>query len=799
MLLAAQDGTQVEVLFADHAQPGDRVTLEGEREPETAARRDRHRGVLPRAHPRAGRPHPGGRLGPGVRRPAAGRRQGEGRPGEIACPPGLAEPCASWSLLAALPLAAQEQSWYLILLGGKRVGTQSETFWPQADGERRTELFLRLTVSRFGQAFTIAQRQTWIEDEHLRSLESETDLNGEARIAVRPGPGAGSGARSNGVRAGSASACSGNRSPARPSRGRGPPAGGPGRGPGSPGSPRELSFRQFSPETRRRARGPIAPAGRRGAGRFPGGAAPRAAGGPGILGRARRDHRRGVRRAGRAAVLGDPRRDRPRGGATGLRPGRGRGCRGTARHVPELERFEMASLAIPVRWPGGAAPAGETSALRDRSLHRLRAGGAGAGGPARAEACPDGRRPGAHSRSPAAAARLAADSRRPAASSTGDGFYLDLGDPRLEELAARCAPPEFACLERLVDRTIRAKSLRHGFAGVARGAGQPRRRLHRTRPAAGRAAAQARACRPASPTASCSPRPASSATPGPRCRRRRRLVLAGPFVPRRPAVRLQAAPGDDRPRRAGVGADRRVPAVRGRGRSGRGPGGSAMGAEPAAPRAAGGAGGPGGQPLPAAEPLLGGVPPAVGLGAARLPLRSRRAAASRCWCSCAGCPCGSAWPTCRTGRRGCRAGAGEGPLPGRPGRRAAAPPGRLPVPALRPAVGQPAGRGGGAARRRAAQGSHGHPAARHRGPGPGLRGGIPAGGHEGQDPLQHRAGRQEGGAGGGGRRGRPAGLVRAVPARPPGATASPCTTTTTTAGSSSRPRPAPPVGGRTRS
>jgi methionyl-tRNA synthetase len=33
MLLAAQDGTQVEVLFADWAQPGDRVTVEGQAEP----------------------------------------------------------------------------------------------------------------------------------------------------------------------------------------------------------------------------------------------------------------------------------------------------------------------------------------------------------------------------------------------------------------------------------------------------------------------------------------------------------------------------------------------------------------------------------------------------------------------------------------------------------------------------------------------------------------------------------------------------------------------------------------------
>ena len=36
MLLAAQDGTQVEVLFADWAQPGERITLEGEREPAEA-------------------------------------------------------------------------------------------------------------------------------------------------------------------------------------------------------------------------------------------------------------------------------------------------------------------------------------------------------------------------------------------------------------------------------------------------------------------------------------------------------------------------------------------------------------------------------------------------------------------------------------------------------------------------------------------------------------------------------------------------------------------------------------------
>jgi len=36
MLLAAQDGAQVEVLFADHARPGDRVAVEGEPEPAAA-------------------------------------------------------------------------------------------------------------------------------------------------------------------------------------------------------------------------------------------------------------------------------------------------------------------------------------------------------------------------------------------------------------------------------------------------------------------------------------------------------------------------------------------------------------------------------------------------------------------------------------------------------------------------------------------------------------------------------------------------------------------------------------------
>ncbi len=81
--------------------------------------------------------------------------------------------------LAVSPLAAQEQSWYLLLLAGKRAGTQTETIQPQPEGTLRTVLFLRLAVNRFGQAFTVTQRQTWIEDESLRSVDSETELNGK--------------------------------------------------------------------------------------------------------------------------------------------------------------------------------------------------------------------------------------------------------------------------------------------------------------------------------------------------------------------------------------------------------------------------------------------------------------------------------------------------------------------------------------------------------------------------------------------------------------------------------------------
>jgi len=50
---------------------------------------------------------------------------------------------------------------------------------------------------------------------------------------------------------------------------------------------------------------------------------------------------------------------------------------------------------------------------------------------------------------------------------TGDGFYLDLKDPRLGELLARCPDRDLSCLEALTDSFIRDKSLQYGFSSVA--------------------------------------------------------------------------------------------------------------------------------------------------------------------------------------------------------------------------------------------------------------------------------------------------------------------------------------------
>jgi hypothetical protein len=145
--------------------------------------------------------------------------------------------------------------------------------------------------------------------------------------------------------------------------------------------------------------------------------------------------------------------------------------------TPDLELFEMASLSIPVGWPAGAAGTAGLPRLGSLRGLTLRFTGPALGEleqAVQAERAELGG-PAGHRDSQGLVLELSAPPPPPvfpAASPgggewTGGGFYLDLGDPRLEGLSAECLPPGFACLEGLVDRTIRAKSLQHGFAGVS--------------------------------------------------------------------------------------------------------------------------------------------------------------------------------------------------------------------------------------------------------------------------------------------------------------------------------------------
>jgi hypothetical protein len=377
--------------------------------------------------------------------------------------------------LAAAPLPA-EQARYLLLLGGKRAGTQSETVWSDADGTRHMELFLRMVLKRFGQAFTIIQRQTWTEDEYLRSVKSETELNQEVTflsarlqgddLLVQDRRGSGSSERVL-SRAGPLLGPRGAVEALREAFSEGP---------GGPGSPRELTVRQFSPETgkvhelrlRLLGAGELADSlgglhrGQR--------VDLESSAAPGVATAAVYDERGeleySITRVGVALeVL------RSAAGAVA-----GEAAAEAAGNTPDLELFEVASLSIPVRWPpdllgpDGVPRLGSLSAVTVRFTGTALAELERAVQEERAElGGPAVRRDGL-----GLVLELAAPPPSPAwpqasdrAELTGGGFYLDIDDPRLEELAAGCEPPAFACLEALVHRTIRTKSLQHGFAGVS--------------------------------------------------------------------------------------------------------------------------------------------------------------------------------------------------------------------------------------------------------------------------------------------------------------------------------------------
>jgi hypothetical protein len=147
----------------------------------------------------------------------------------------------------------------------------------------------------------------------------------------------------------------------------------------------------------------------------------------------------------------------------------------SAAPASDLELFDVASLSIPVRWP--AFLKGPDGVPHLGSLQTVTLRFAGPALPeleraAQAEKAelgsPSGRREGQALLLKFVAPSAVPDWPRAAAGGefAGDGFYLDLGDPRLEDLATRCAPPDFACLESLVERTVRITSLKYGFAGV---------------------------------------------------------------------------------------------------------------------------------------------------------------------------------------------------------------------------------------------------------------------------------------------------------------------------------------------
>ena len=362
-----------------------------------------------------------------------------------------------------------EQSWFLVLLGGKRAGTQTETVWGRAGEVRRTDLSLRLMVNRFGQAFTIVQRQHWIEGQTLQSVESETDMNGQleslsARVQGgelrlsrrRPGAAGESVVPENGpllgprgaedlLRAGIAS------------------------GAGSADSARELSYREFSPETgaaqevrlRLLGSGELADS-------------------LGVLHRGQRVDLEssalpGVITAGVYDGEGRLEYSATRAGVL-LEQVRSSAAAAEAA-ASDLELFEMASLSLPVRWAAGLAGPGGPPALGSLRSVTVRFTGPALAELARAVQSQRSELGGPGLRREGKDLVLTLEAPPPApawpqdAQAGGEparsGFYLDLDDPRLEDLLARCAPPGFACLERLVDRTIRAKSLSSGFAGVS--------------------------------------------------------------------------------------------------------------------------------------------------------------------------------------------------------------------------------------------------------------------------------------------------------------------------------------------
>ena len=377
--------------------------------------------------------------------------------------------------LASAALSAQElagEQVSLLLIGGKRAGTSRQSVRVLPDGTYHTEVSLHMAVRRLGQSFAIVQRFAWIEDELWRSVEVETELNGQRENLS---------ARLEGGEVRLVQERQGRRSETRIA------ASGELLGPRGlservrraiAGAERELAVLRFQPATaaletlhlRLRGQGEL----RDSLGGLHRGflAEEESSAFPGIVSRTIYDARgEQLYSVAQAGLKMEQVRIEEEGGAAG----------------GELELFDVGSLVLPVRWPaGGPPPLGRLQAVvlrftgpalpeLERAVEAARADLGGRGyrlsriGEAltlrieKPEPPPGLPVP----PSPPAASAPAAGASSEEGRYTGDGFYLDLTDPRLVELLARCPERDLGCLEALVDSFIRDKSLRYGFSSVA--------------------------------------------------------------------------------------------------------------------------------------------------------------------------------------------------------------------------------------------------------------------------------------------------------------------------------------------
>jgi hypothetical protein len=367
----------------------------------------------------------------------------------------LALQCAA---LSAQEPAGEQVS--LLLIGGKRAGTARQRVRALPDGTYRTDINLRMAVRRLGQTFTIVQCFAWIEDELWRSVEVGTELNGQRENLA---------ARLEGREVQVVQERQGRRSEARIA------ASGELLGPRGlservrraiEGSERELTVLRFQPATaaletmRLSLRGPGEL--RDSLGGLHRGflAEEESSAFPGIRSRtiynAQGEQLYSVAEAG--LKMEQVRIEEEESGAGG-----------------ELELFDVGSLVLPVRWPAGGPPpldrlqavslrfAGMALPELERAVEAALADLGGSG----YRQIPDGEGLTLRIERPEPPPVPAESAAAGVEQYTGDGFYLDLTDPRLGELIARCPDRDLSCLEALVSSFIRDKSLWYGFSSVA--------------------------------------------------------------------------------------------------------------------------------------------------------------------------------------------------------------------------------------------------------------------------------------------------------------------------------------------